>query len=296
MASARPRGLGRGLDALIPDFSGNETGQSGAASGAQRLPIEALGPNPYQPRRDFDEEALAELAASVREHGIVQPIVVRPDPAVAGRYQIIAGERRWRAAQKVSLHEVPVLVRDVPDGAAAQIALIENVQRSDLNPVEEAEGYRRLIDEFGHSQDALARLVGKSRPHIANMLRLLDLPDGVQSLLVTGALSAGHARALLGASDPLATARLVVDNELSVRDTEALVRGAKPAQTRARKAKGQGKAEAAKDYDTLALERSLSDRLGLRVSIDHRGEAGGKLTIGYASVDQLDALITKLNQ
>lgn len=285
--------LGRGLDSLIRetvDFE--QDAQSAGTEPPRVLPIEHLSPNPDQPRRRFGSEDLASLAASITEKGVLQPILVRPDPAAPDRFQIVAGERRWRAAQKARLHEVPVIVRQLDDLETLQIAIIENVQREDLSPVEEGRGYRRLIDQFGHTQDQLARAIGKSRPHIANTLRLLELPISVQDKIETGALSAGHARALIGTPDPVLLAENVVARGLSVRQTEALARAGTAPVRRRRARKGIG----AKDADTLDLERRLSDQLGLRVEISHQPDGSGALSIVYGTLEQLDDLIAKVGR
>lgn len=293
-AAKRPT-LGRGLDSLIRETVSFEQDEAGPVEGAEaprHLPIEHLSPNPEQPRRRFGSEELASLAASITQKGMLQPILVRPDPEAPDRFQIVAGERRWRAAQRAKLHEVPVIVRALDDLETLQIAIIENVQREDLSPVEEARGYRRLIDQFGHTQDQLARAIGKSRPHIANTLRLLDLPMSVQDKVETGALSAGHARALIGTPDPAVLAENVIARGLSVRQTEALARsGAAPVRRR-RARKGVG----AKDADTVDLERRLSDQLGLRVEIRHQPDGSGALSIAYRSLEQLDDLIAKVGR
>jgi ParB family transcriptional regulator, chromosome partitioning protein len=278
------RGLGRGLSALMADVGVGEA--QGAPMAPRRpdqaLPIESLAPNPDQPRRDFDPDALQELAASIREKGVIQPLIVRPRGA---GYEIVAGERRWRAAQLAQLHEVPVLVRDLSDAEVLEIAIIENIQRADLNPVEEAMGYRQLMDRFGHTQERLAEALSKSRSHIANLLRLLTLPDEVQAHLREGRLSAGHARALITTPDPVALARQVIAKGLSVRETEALAR--KAAEPK-KPAKAADRPE--KDTDTRVLEQDLSAALGMAVTIDHRGHDGGVMTIRYKDLDQLDRL------
>ena len=293
--------LGRGLDAL---FGEDEAGYEplDRLRQSRLLPIEHLAPNPYQPRRNFDDESLEQLVQSVRERGILQPILARPLPGAPDRYQIIAGERRWRAAQRAELHEVPVLVRELSDEDALQIALIENVQRQDLSPLEEAEGYRRLIAEFGHTQEALARTIGKSRSHIANTLRLLELPAPVQSLVQQGQLTAGHARALITSDDSVSLAREVVDKGLNVRQTEALVRTNaqgedQPGLRGPRRSGGTGAvATAVKDADTLALENELSGLLGLRVTIANRSDQAGTLTVHYATLEQLEDVVQRLGQ
>lgn len=292
---ARPPRLGRGLSALIgdvPPTSAADTSPAstdGAATTQRSLPIEVLEPSPFQPRGAMEPGPLQELADSIREHGLLQPILVRPAPGAHGRYQIIGGERRWRAAQLVPLHEVPVVIRPLDDRQAMAAALVENLQRQDLNALEEAEGYRRLLDEFGLTQDALGQAVGKSRSHVANTMRLLGLPERVRELLRDGALSAGHARALLTAPDPIGLALQVVDRGLNVRQTEALA-ASKPRSS----APEAGKpGPAPRDPDTVALERELSNHLGLKLSIRHEGK-GGQVVIRYRDLDQLDGLIRLL--
>lgn len=279
----KPQRLGRGLDALLgkaapaPGAAGTET---------SRLPIEALEPGPYQPRSSMDQGSLEELAHSIREHGILQPILCRPKPDAQGSFQIIGGERRWRAAQLAQLHEVPVLIRSFDDREAMAAGLVENLQRQDLNPLEEAEGYSRLQKEFGLTQEALAEVVGKSRPHITNTLRLLALPERVRELLRDGALTAGHARALLTAPHPEQLALQVVDRGLNVRQTEALAA--------ARPKEGTPGTPAPPLPETAALERELTEKLGLKVAIRHNGKAG-QVVINYRDLDQLDGLIRLLS-
>jgi ParB family chromosome partitioning protein len=244
-------------------------------------------PNSAQPRRHFDEAAIEELAESLKQRGLIQPIVVRPTDR--GDYQIVAGERRWRAAQKAQLHEVPVIVRHLGDAETLEIAIIENIQRQDLNAIEEAEAYQRLASDFGHKQEAIARLVGKSRSHVANLLRLLDLPMSVRQAVIDGRLSMGHARALLGAPDPAALAEEVIRRDLSVRETEALARGDKP-----KRAPVSPAATPGGDADVALLERQLRDQLGLKVGIAH-GPKGGSVTIAYGTLDQLDMLCQRLS-
>jgi ParB family transcriptional regulator, chromosome partitioning protein len=286
---SRP-GLGRGLSALLGDsvaeapLSG--TADASSTPGVRTLPVSAMAPHPGQPRRHFDEAALEDLAQSIAARGLIQPIVVRPH---GHSYQIVAGERRWRAAQRARLHEVPVIVRELTDAETMEIALVENIQRQDLNAVEEAEAYSRLIGEFGHTQEALARLVHKSRSHVANLLRLLDLPAAVRQMVVEGAIEMGHARALIGAPDPEKLARTVAEKGLSVRETEKLAREAKPASKR----KGDSEASG-RDADIQALERQLGDVLGLAVRIAH-GPKGGTLTLGYSTLDQLDLVCQRLS-
>lgn len=278
------RGLGRGLSALMADINDDEPVESGS-SRREVLPIEALVPNPEQPRRAYAPEALDELAASLRLRGVLQPLIVRPHPEGAELYEIVAGERRWRAAQIAQLHEVPVIVRDFSDTEVLEVALVENIQRADLNALEEAAAIRQLMDRFGHTQDALSDILHKSRSHVANMLRLLTLPPKVQEWLREGKLTAGHARALVSTSDPEKLARRVIDRCLSVRDTEALARAdgnpSEPPKPRRR---------SEKDADTRALEADLTAHLRLPVAISHAGAEGGRLTVTYKDLDQLDRL------
>lgn len=285
----RRRGLGMGLSALLgaSHEAPSEGGNSPSAAGAlRRVAIESLRPSSVQPRRTFDNDELEALADSIRANGIMQPLLVRPVADDPDGLEIVAGERRWRAAQRVGLHELPVIERSLNDREALEVALIENVQRAGLSPLEEADGYRRLIEDFGHTQEALAGAIGKSRSHVANLLRLLALPDPVREHLNAGRLSAGHARALLCAHDPVGLAAIVLERDLSVRQTESLVR----ADT---KAAAAGPApRGAKPADTIALENRLSGRLGLSVRLTPRGE-GGTMTIAYTSLDQLDGLLRR---
>jgi len=291
--SSRRRGLGRGLSALMDDYPVPDKDSAVRGSSAN-LPIDLLRPNPYQPRRNFAPSELDELVASVREKGVLQPILVRPAKAGGDSdtgetaYEIVAGERRWRAAQKAGLHEIPAVIREVDDTAALEVALIENVQRRDLSPIEEAQGYRRLIDEFGHRQEDIASAVGKSRSHIANLLRLLGLPEEVQAMLADGRLSMGHARALIGADDPQGLARRIVKDGLTVRRAETLAGEAKPESGRRRAAKP------AKDADTRTLEADLSQALGLSVDVTYDKGDGGRVTIHYKTLEQLDDLCQRL--
>jgi ParB family chromosome partitioning protein len=273
-----------GLSALL----GGDTHllRAPAAVGANQVPIEFLEPSPLQPRRTFSEDELEALTDSVRSRGVMQPLLVRAVADDPPRYEIIAGERRWRAAQRAGLHELPVVVYQLSDRETLEVALLENVQREDLSPIEEADGYRRLIDEFGHTQAALAEVIGKSRSHIANLLRLLGLPDPVRRLLDTGTLSAGHARALLVASDPTKLAQLVLSQGLNVRQTEALVQADKAPRRPPRRS-------AEKDADIRDLERDLSTLLGLKVTLKAAAN-GGSLTIAYRTLDQLEAVIDRL--
>ncbi|PWG02491.1 ParB/RepB/Spo0J family partition protein [Sphingosinicella humi] len=283
----RHTGLGRGLSSLLGEVE-QEASVSGASprGGIQMLPVAAIAPHPDQPRRHFDEEALAELGESIRSRGLIQPIVVRP---LGDGYQIVAGERRWRAAQKARLHEVPAVVRDFDDVETLEVAIVENIQRQDLNAIEEAEAYKRLIDEFGHTQEALGRLVHKSRSHVANLLRLLDLPQKVRAYVASGELSMGHARALIPADDPESLALEVINRDLSVRETEKLVRADKPRKARLGKMEFKGASA-----DIEALERQLGDMLGLKVKISHRPD-GGTVALGYSSLDQLDMICQRLS-
>ena len=282
------KNLGRGLSALLGERAPAEPVATTAA-GVRTFPVGDLHPCKFQPRRRFREEQLKELAQSLKEKGVVQPLVLREDAARPGSYEIICGERRWRAAQLAQLHEVPAVLREFTDAEAIEIALVENLQREDLTPLEEAEAYQRLKDEFGHTQEALADGIGKSRSHVANMLRLLGLPEPVKEMLGDGRLSAGHARALLMADDPLALAEAVVAKGLNVRETEALVQAEKaPAAKKPAKRRD-------KDADTLAVERDLTRDLGLKVDIDYKAR-GGTLSIQFTSMDQLDILIRMLSR
>ncbi len=281
------KGLGRGLSALLGDDDTDYAALDKVRAGRD-VPIEYLRANPFQPRHRFGEEDQESLVASIREHGILQPILVRrvvSEGEDAGSYEIIAGERRWRAAQEARLTRVPVLIRDFDDSEALEIALVENVQRVDLSPIEEAGGYQRLIDEFGHTQEALGQLIGRSRSHIANTLRLLNLPEEVRNMLADGRLTAGHARALLGTEDPVALARRIVRGGLNVRQAERMKRTGSP------KAPAEPRQ---KDADTLALERNLSNALGLSVEIVHDGHKGGSVRIKYRTLEQLDEVCRRL--
>jgi ParB family chromosome partitioning protein len=274
---------------------GGEAAHVERPSRAQRkVPIEFLKPNPRNPRRAFAEAELAELAASIKQHGVIQPIVVRAVKGSNDRFEIIAGERRWRASQIAGLHEVPIVPVDVTDSAAMEIAIIENVQREDLNAMEEAQGYHALAESYKHSQDDIAKLVGKSRSHVANMMRLTKLPDDVQALIASGQLSNGHARALINLPDASAAAKRIVAEGLNVRQTEALAHEEGVPERKPQKPRS-GAAKVAKDADTLALEKRVSDVLGLKVSIDHR-DSGGLVQIKYNDLDQLDEIIKKLEQ
>jgi ParB family chromosome partitioning protein len=279
--------LGRGLAALIGD-AGEESAAVERTRSQRRVPIEFVKPNPKNPRRVFAEAELDELSASIRERGVIQPILVRSARGTADQFEIVAGERRWRAAQRAGLHDVPIVLLEVSDREALELAIIENVQRADLNALEEASGYQALIDEFGHQQDEVAKIVGKSRSHVANTLRLLKLSDKVKAYINSGKLTAGHARMLVGQPNADALAEDIVARGLNVRQVEELAR---ETGTKARKPR----VAAAKDADTLALEKRVGDMLGLKVSVDHRGD-GGVLHIHYASLDQLGDVLRRLER
>lgn len=294
MAEDNPRmRLGRGLAALLGDV-GNEAAAETRNRAQRRVPIEFLRPNPLNPRQTFPEAELEELTASIRERDIIQPIIVRGVSGVADAFEIIAGERRWRAAQRAGLHDVPVVIVEADDRQALEFAIIENIQRADLNPLDEARGYENLVAQFGYTQNDLAKIMGKSRSHVANTLRLSRLPEGVKEKVTSGALSAGHARALLAVSDPELVARRVVDQGLTVRDVERIAQ---------REAEGPDEAAAKpprkaieRDADTAALEKRLSEILGLEVAVEHRGDKGGAVRIKYRTLEQLEALSHKLAQ
>jgi ParB family chromosome partitioning protein len=295
------KGLGRGLSALLADVAPAmpspdagtapvEVAPGASRSGVRSIPIDRIRANPNQPRRSFDERELEDLAASIREKGVIQPLILRPHPDQVDIFEIVAGERRWRAAQIAALHELPAVVRVLDDTEVLELAIIENIQRADLNAVEEAQGYRQLMDRFGHTQERLAEALGKSRSHIANLLRLLTLPESVLEHLRAGRLSAGHARALVTAANPEALARQVIERGLSVRQTEALAREVvRPEAPRSR--------IPAKDADTRALEADLTANLRLKVTIDHRvGGQSGELRIRYTTLEELDGLCQLLGR
>ena len=286
--------LGRGLAALIGDV-GDESAAAEQGRKSRRAPIESLRANPRNPRRNFTEAELEELANSIKERGIIQPIVVRQLAGENDRYEIIAGERRWRAAQRAGLHEVPIAVVDATDAQSLEFAIIENVQRADLNPIEEAAGYVALMEQCNHTQDEVAKIVGKSRPYIGNMVRLLKLPEAVKNLVRQGKLSAGHARLLVGHGNPLALAELAIGEGYSVRQLEEWVREqtGKPGDATIDSMQKKIRADA-KNADTRALERKLSDALGLKVTVDHKPSGGGTLHIKYGDLDQLDGVLKKL--
>lgn len=279
--------LGRGLSALFGEEN-EDYAELDSIRQSKTVPIGFVRPNPNQPRRNFDEAKIESLVASVRERGILQPILVRRDPEDPNRFEIVAGERRWRAAQIARIHEIPVIIKELTDAAALEIALVENIQRQDLNALEEAEGYRRLMDEYSHTQEIISKAIGKSRSHIANTLRLLNLPETVRRMLADGDITPGHARALLNTDDPESLARRIIKQGLNVRQTERLVQQQK-------KTGGETgtKSHTPKDPDTIALETDLSGLLGLKVSINFRG-AGGELVVHYNTLDQLDDVLRRL--
>jgi len=295
MADRKPerRGLGRGLSALMADVtSPQDRGHAPQPreTGPRLVPIEKLRPNPNQPRREFTPQQLSELTESISEKGIIQPLILRPDPEEDGTFEIVAGERRWRAAQAAQLHDVPALVRDYDDSEVLEVAIIENIQRADLNAIEEASGYRQLMDRFGHTQERIATALGKSRSHIANLLRLLTLPEDVQDLLKSGKLTAGHARALITCENASELARECVRRELSVREAEKLAQKS-PDQRASRPARRNEK-----DADTLALEQDRSAALGMNLSIEHKANSeSGRVTITYGTLDELDSLCKALS-
>ncbi len=285
------KGLGRGLSALLGEAPRPAEEVTARRDSVREVEVARIRPNPAQPRQHFDEDSLAELAESIRQHGVLQPILLR---IVDGGYELIAGERRWRAAQRAQLHVIPALVREQDDSSSAELALIENVQREDLNAIEEAEGYSALVVRFGHSQDNVAKLVGKSRSHVSNLLRLLDLPEAVRLMLLRGDISMGHARAVATASDPEALANEIADKGLSVRQAEALAKRERPGPG-ADIARGVARNAARPvDADLEALERQLSDMLGPKVHVKHAG-AGGTVVLSYASLDQLDMICQRLS-
>jgi ParB family transcriptional regulator, chromosome partitioning protein len=291
MADDPRRRLGRGLATLLGDAASDVT--PARARGPRRAPIEFLKPNPRNPRTQFREADLADLTASIREKGIIQPIVVRTVAGVENVYEIIAGERRWRAAQAAGLIDVPVVIQEADDKEALELAIIENVQRADLNAIEEAKGYERLAAEFGYSQSEIAKIIGKSRAHVANTLRLLNLPEATRKLLSDGAISAGHGRALLAVDHPDAVARRIVEEGLTVRDIESLGKAPRAPETKSAKSP-VAKPGAEKDADTRAMEKLLSDALGMKVAIHHHGE-GGEISVRYETLDQFDALCRLLS-
>jgi ParB family chromosome partitioning protein len=281
---AEGRGLGRGLSALIGDESAPVKGEGVRAQ--RTLPTAFLRPNRFQPRKTFQQDELRDLAASIREKGVLQPILVRPVAGDANVFEIVAGERRWRAAQLAKVHDVPVVVREMGDGEALELAIVENVQREDLNAIEEAAAYHELMDRFSYTQERVADEVGKSRSHVANSVRLLKLPEPVKAMIRDGRLSAGHARTLIGLADPEARAKEIVEGALNVRQAEEKAKAKSGVQSKQRSG----------DADTKALESSLSNQLGLKVQIVDKGKKGGELKIEYRSLEQLDDLIRRLNR
>jgi ParB family chromosome partitioning protein len=289
MNKEQPKRLGRGLAALLGDVAAPTLAHM---PGVQTVRVDMMGPSPFQPRKEMDPAALQELADSIRKQGILQPLLVRPIGGVDGAYHIIAGERRWRAAQMAQLHEVPVLVRAFSDAEAMAAGLVENLQREDLNPVEEALGFQRLLQEFGMTQERLAEAIGKPRTHVAHMLRILKLPEAVVEMVKDGALSVGHARALTQHADPTNAAKIIVEKQLSVRETEMLVEDSnKPGGGKKAMLK---KPVALPDPETVSLQESLSERLGLKVKVSYNGK-GGAVVLNYKTLDQLDSILTLLN-
>ncbi len=277
------KGLGRGLSSLMGDTETTQTKKSNVGN-ETKIPIANLKPSPSQPRRLFNKNSINELADSIKAKGLVQPLVVRPSPSDVNSYEIIAGERRWRAAQIAQLHEVPVVIRNFNDTEALEVAIIENVQRSDLSPIEEAAGYKRLIENHGHTQEDLSGIVGKSRSHIANIIRLLSLPQSIQDMIIEGKISSGHARAIMNSAFPDQLAEKIINENLSVRDAENLVKDKK----------GIIKKLKLKDPDTIDLENKISETLGLTININHKGKKGGSIKIDYKTLDQLEMITQKL--
>ncbi|HCP82180.1 MAG TPA: chromosome partitioning protein ParB [Octadecabacter sp.] len=286
------RGLGRGLSALMSDVNGpNADAKEAPTTSGRTLPVDQIYPNPDQPRRTFDDQAMNDLTASIAEKGIIQPLIVRKKDSKNGAYEIVAGERRWRAAQRAKLHEVPVIIREFSDVEVLEVAIIENIQRADLNAIDEAAGYKQLMEKFGRTQEEMGKALSKSRSHIANSVRLLTLPDFVQGLVQEGKLSAGHARTLVGHPDADSLAAQIVKNGLSVRDSEKLTKATKAPSKRAPRAK-----TVSKDADTVQIENDLSAHLGMRVSINHaEGKENGQVTLSYRDLEQLDDLLRLLS-
>ena len=276
------KGLGRGLSSLMGEVSEEQI--DNVSSSETKIPISKLRPSPIQPRRIFEKASIAELADSIKSKGLVQPILVRPSKSNPGDYEIIAGERRWRAAQVAQLHEISAVIRNLDDVESLEIAIIENVQRADLSSIEEAAGYKKLMENYGHTQEALSEIVGKSRSHVANIIRLLSLPHSIQDMISQGSISSGHARAIMNSAFPEQLAEKIVNENLSVRQTEALVKSKKPVVKKLK----------LKDPDTIDLEKKLSEKLGLDVSINHTQKRGGFIKIKYRSLDQLELVTSKL--
>ena len=300
MSTSKPKGLGRGLSALMANIEPNKAKYEDSAPASPMsetyIPIEKIQPNPDQPRRSFMPADLDDLANSIRAKGVIQPLIVRRDPTNAGEYQIVAGERRWRASQMAQLHELPAIIRDFSDNEVLEVAIIENIQRADLNPVEEAAGYRQLMDRFGRTQEQMAEAIGKSRSHIANLLRLLGLPTDVQAHLKEGRLTIGHARALITTENASDLAQIIISKGLSVRDTEKLVRKSAKELEMATSDRKSNKGCGDKDADTKALEGDLSAAIGMKVQVNHQSnKESGEVTISYTSLDQLDDLCRILN-
>ena len=300
MSTSKPKGLGRGLSALManiePNVAKSEDSAPASPMSEVYIPIEKIQPNPDQPRRSFTPADLDDLANSIRAKGVIQPLIVRRHPTNAGEYQIVAGERRWRASQMAQLHELPAIIRDFSDNEVLEVAIIENIQRSDLNPVEEAAGYRQLMDRFGRTQEQMAEALGKSRSHIANLLRLLGLPTDVQAHLKEGRLTIGHARALITTENASDLAQIIISKGLSVRDTEKLVRKSANGQEIATSDRKSNKGSGDKDADTKALEGDLSAAIGMKVQVNHHSsKESGEVTISYTSLDQLDDICRMLN-
>lgn len=293
MAGEKKRGLGRGLSALMADVSESETNTATSQTAGQQIPIERIHPNPNQPRKRFESAPLDDLVASIKEKGVLQPLIVRPS---GDGFEIVAGERRWRAAQQAQLHTLPIIIRDFTDTEVLEVAIIENIQRADLNPIEEAAGYKQLMDRFGHTQEKMAEALGKSRSHIANLLRLLQLPESIQGYVNDGTLSAGHARALITAVDPEGLAKKVIAGGLSVRATESLVKKTNTGDTKNGFSERQSSKPAEKDADTRALEADLSAATGVKVTLAHKPDGeSGQLTLSYDTLEQLDDLCRKLS-
>lgn len=300
MSTSKPKGLGRGLSALManiePNVAKSEDSAPASPMSEVYIPIEKIQPNPDQPRRSFTSADLDDLANSIRAKGVIQPLIVRRHPTNAGEYQIVAGERRWRASQMAQLHELPAIIRDFSDNEVLEVAIIENIQRADLNPVEEAAGYRQLMDRFGRTQEQMAEALGKSRSHIANLLRLLGLPTDVQAHLKEGRLTIGHARALITTENASDLAQIIISKGLSVRDTEKLVRKSANGQEIATSDRKSNKGSGDKDADTKALEGDLSAAIGMKVQVNHdSNKESGEVTISYTSLDQLDDICRMLN-
>lgn len=294
--TSKKRGLGRGLSALMADVQEDAGEKNDAPAQPDRLiPIEKIFPNPDQPRRFFDKDALEDLAASIAEKGVIQPLILRENPKSDGTYEIVAGERRWRASQKAKLHQVPAIIREFSDIEVLEVAIIENIQRADLNPLEEAQAFSQLMEKFGHTQDVLSKSLGKSRSHIANSVRLLSLPGEVQQYVKDGKLSAGHARALITSDDPVALAKLAIKKGMSVRDVEKMAKSFS-AETVSKSSKLREATNTEKDADTKALEQDLSANLGMKVSVDHSaGQENGKLVVSYKTLEDLDTLCRLLS-